>query len=351
MIIAVLMAGHDSEAQTIFDGLWEFSKDHPSSIDSRLMDFYVEADEGPDPYGDDSAFDGDADMAYALLLAEQQWGNEGRFDYRAEVLQVLQGVLESTIGPASQLPMLGDWVVPDGTPYSQYSPRSSDFMPEHFRSFFAASGQPAWLEVVSASQSAVELAQLAYSPVTGLLPDFFESVSASDPNLRPASPDFLEGPNDGFYYYNALRVPFRIGIDALLAGDYTSRLQARRIGLWAQSATAGDPSNLNAGYRLDGSPLPEGNYFTTAFAAPLGVAALLEPAQQSWLNELYDAVRQSDESYYEDSISLLCLLVMTGNYWSPTAYPGTPIPVLPPEASWLLVALLLSSAYLRLRAR
>jgi len=93
------------------------------------MDFYVEADEGPDPYGDDSAFDGDADMAY--------------------------------------------------------------------------------------------------SPATGLLPDFFEPVSASDPNLRPASPDFLEGPNDGFYYYNALRVPFRIGVDALLAGDHTSRLQAR----------------------------------------------------------------------------------------------------------------------------
>jgi len=75
------------------------------------------------------------------------------------------------------------------------------------------------------------------------------------------------------------------------------------------------------------------------------------PAQQSWLNELYDAVRLSDESYYEDSISLLCLLVMTGNYWSPTAYTGPPIPVLPPGASWLLVALLLSSAYLRLRAR
>jgi endo-1,4-beta-D-glucanase Y len=344
MIITALMAGHDTDAQTIFDGLWEFSRDHPSSIDSRLMDFWVEADEGPDPYGDDSAFDGDADMAYALLLAEQQWGNDGRFDYRAQALQVLQGVLESTIGPQSRLPMLGDWVVPDGTPYSQHSPRSSDFMPEHFRSFFAASGSSAWLDVVTASQTAIELAQLGYSPATGLLPDFFEPVSPSDPNLRPASPDFLAGPNDGFYYYNALRVPFRIGVDALLSGDLASRLQARRIGLWARSATSGDPLNLNAGYRLDGSPLPGGGYFTTAFAAPLGVAALLEPAQQAWLNAIYDAVRQSDESYYEDSISLLCLLVMTGNFWSPTAYPDIPIPGLPPAATCLLAALLLAGA-------
>src|SRR5262249_12058842 len=132
MVIVPLMAGHDAQAQTIFDGLWEFAKDHRSTIDPRLMDWDVPADEGPDSQGDDSAFDGDCDMALGLLLAERQWGNGGRFDYGAEARWVIAGILASTIGPVSRLPMLGDWVDPTGTPYSQYSTRTSDFMLDNF---------------------------------------------------------------------------------------------------------------------------------------------------------------------------------------------------------------------------
>ncbi len=47
MLIAVHLAGADPAAQTIFDGLWELSLDHPSSIDPRLMDWHVKADESP----------------------------------------------------------------------------------------------------------------------------------------------------------------------------------------------------------------------------------------------------------------------------------------------------------------
>ena len=37
MIIVALLAGYEPEAQTIFDGLWEFSRQQPSGIDPRLM--------------------------------------------------------------------------------------------------------------------------------------------------------------------------------------------------------------------------------------------------------------------------------------------------------------------------
>jgi hypothetical protein len=42
------------------------------------------------------------------------------------------------------------------------------------------------------------------------------------------------------------------------------------------------------------------------------------PTQQAWLNSIYDAVYATHEDYYEDSVTLLCLLVMTGNYWQPS---------------------------------
>ena len=67
---------------------------------------------------------------------------------------------------------------------------------------------------------------------------------------------------------------------------------------------------------LDGDPLD--TYFTTFFAAPLGVAAMVTTGQQQWLNDIYDAVYDVQEDYYEDSVTLLCLLVMTGNFWDPT---------------------------------
>ena len=72
--------------------------------------------------------------------------------------------------------------------------------------------------------------------------------------------------------------------------------------------------------------LPGSGYFTTAFAAPLGVAAMATPSQQLWLNGLYEAVRLSDESYYEDTLTLLSMLVMSGNFWGPDTFAAAPVP-------------------------
>lgn len=336
MIIVALMGGHDPDAQRIFDGLLEFRKDHPSSIDARLMDWSVPADESDDgaSTGNDSAFDGDADMAYGLLLAEAQWGNLGRFDYAAERNAVLAGILARTIGPSSRLPMLGDWVSPNGSTYNQWTPRTSDFMTGHFRAFARATGEAAWTQVVAAVQAGIASLQSGYSPTTGLLPDFARPVSSTDRRLRPAGANFLEGANDGQYYYNAGRDPWRIALDALHFGDSASRVAAQKMSVWIRSATSGVPANIKAGYALNGTPLSGSNYFTTFFAAPFGVAAMLDTGGQAWLNAVYEAVRTSNEGYYEDSLSLLSLLVMGGHWWDPTGpTPGNHSPVAQNDAA------------------
>jgi len=46
---------------------------------------------------------------------------------------------------------------------------------------------------------------------------------------------------------------------------------------------------------------------------------MLDPGGAHWLDEVYDAVRQEQQDYWEDTVALLCLLVMTGNFWSPGA--------------------------------
>ncbi|HEY0734515.1 MAG TPA: glycosyl hydrolase family 8 [Herpetosiphonaceae bacterium] len=315
MMIVALMAGHDANAQALFDGLWYFSRNYPSGGDRRLMSWKI--DNGQIVDGNSSAFDGDADIAYGLLLADAQWGSTGSVNYAAEARAVIDGILAATIGPSSRLPMLGDWVSPSGATHNQYTPRSSDFMPSHFRSYGRATGNTVWNEVVSRSQTAISGIQSNYSPTTGLLPDFM--LCSTSISCRPASAGFLEGPNDGSYYYNAGRDPWRLGLDALLNNNATSRAQVQKLINWLASSTGSTATNIKAGYQLNGTPI--GQYFTTFFAAPVGVGAMTDSSKQGFLDSIYGAVYNRHESYFEDTVTLVCLLVMTGNYWDPTTAP------------------------------
>ena len=315
MIILALMAGHDANAQAIFDGLWRFVRAHPSSVDQRLMAWEIPSSTGNIP---DSAFDGDADIAYGLLLADAQWGSTGPIHYRAEASHVIDGILASTIGPSTRLPMLGDWVDPNGALYSQYTTRTSDFFYGHFRAYGRAFGNGAWNTVANATQSSASKLQQTYSPTTGLLPDFAIPKTKVPLVLKPAGANFLEGPNDGFYSYNACRTPWRIGTDGLLNGNTTSLSQARKMSLWIEKSTTGNANAIKAGYKLNGSTVSGSDFFSAAFVAPFGVAAMTSPTQQAWLNKVYLSVRTRHEDYYEDSITLMCLLVMSENFWDPT---------------------------------
>ena len=314
MVIVPLMAGHDSQAQTNFDGLWRYALTHRSCGDDRLMLWRIPNEQ----FGCASATDGDLDIAYGLLLADAQWGSGGAINYRAAAHSVLAGILASTIGPRSKLPLLGDWVTANGARANEWTPRTSDFMTGHFRAFGRATGDTVWHDVADVSLDVVEALQDEFSPDTGLLPDFVQPKSDVNHAPRPADAHFLEGPNDGAYNYNAGRDPWRLGTDGLLNGDARALAAVAKISAWAEGDTDGEPLQILPGYRLDGTPL-RSDYFTTFFAAPLGVAAMTVPSQQAWLNAIYDAVRQREENYYEDSVTLFCLLVMTANFWDPVS--------------------------------
>jgi endo-1,4-beta-D-glucanase Y len=319
MIIISLMAGYDANAKTIFDGLWRFAKQHPSGIDPKLMAWRVSEDD-PDTGDNDSAFDGDADIAFALLLADRQWGSDREINYADQAKRKINAIYRSTIGPDSKLPMLGDWVDKDGSQYNQYTNRTSDFMLVNFQAFFRFTEHKKWKRVTNKSRIAARFLQKKYSSTAGLLPDFIIPKSSSDHTPKPADPFFLEGENDGKYNYNACRVPLRIGIDALLNKNRVSRNIVRKISRWAKQKHKNNPYDIRAGYDLKGDPVSGSNYFSTAFVAPLGVAAMNMPKHQVWLNNIYDAVNQEHQDYYEDTLNLLSLLIMTGNFWDPTNY-------------------------------
>lgn len=318
MIFTVMMAGYDENARNLFDGLFRYVKAHPSPNNNRLMSWK----QPKDPDNDSSAFDGDADIALGLILAAEQWGSNGAINYLAEAENIIAGIQESTIGEDSYLPMLGDWVGQNGHPpydesHTQWTPRSSDFMLENFHSFAAISNNPEyWNRVINNSHIVIDYMQENYSPITGLLPDFIVGTNLND--FAPAYIGFLEGKDDGNYAYNAGRDPWRLGVDALLNEDSRSLTETRRMSYWMQNSTANNPLNIHAGYYLNGDALLDESkdYFTAFFAAPYGVAAMTGGAsQQQWLNNIYERIKNRHEDYYEDSITMFSLLIMTGNYW------------------------------------
>jgi endoglucanase len=313
MVITAFMAGADPDARKIFDGLYAFFRDHPSAGSPDLMAWkQVEGCANIDLRNTGSATDGDMDIAYALLLADRQWGSAGTINYKQAALQVIAALKSEALNSSTHTLLLGDWVSPNNAKYGR-STRSSDLMTEHLRAYAAASGDAEWTRVADTAYTIITNIQRDASPKSGLLPDFIEDV---DTKPRPANPGFLESDADGRYGYNACRTPWRIATDYLLAGDTRAQAAVRPINNWLRNATGGDPHKVMGGYKLDGAAAVD--YYEPAFAAPFAVGAMIGAENQDWLDAAW--VRLTDgtsDGYYSDTLRMQALIVMSGNWWSP----------------------------------
>ena len=52
--------------------------------------------------------------------------------------------------------------------------------------------------------------------------------------------------------------------------------------------------------------------------SPFAVAAMVDNSNQSWLNSLWESIANDDyPGYYDDTLKLLSLVALSGNWWSP----------------------------------
>lgn len=333
MMITALMGGHDSQAKTLFDGMYRYFRAHPSSQNPDLMAWQQANRNGSivDINGTNSAIDGDMDIAYSLLLADKQWGSDGTINYRAEAIKVINAIMNSEVHPVYYHLQLGDWVQISGTnPDYRNATRPSDFMLQHMKEFYQATGDARWLLVIDTTYNIIEDVYASYSPSTGLLPDFV--YRDSNGKYKPVSqftwntPNgyFLESEFDGDYNYNSCRTPWRIGTDYLVTGNNRAKQQLTALNQFI-TAKHDEPWEVWSGYSLDGqtklSPWDGGMDFT----APLMVSAMISSNNQQWLNDLWDYHTNASNPtalewnyYYGNSIRLLSMIVASGNWWTPT---------------------------------
>ncbi|MFH9725604.1 glycosyl hydrolase family 8 [Streptomyces sp. NPDC017254] len=312
MVVTATMAGADPDAKKIFDGLVKWKIDHPSAVNPNLL--AAEQDVAcKSVNGGDGATDGDMDVAYGLLLADKQWGSTGTYNYKDLALKHIAAIKKDELNPTTKLLKLGDWSGSGDQYY--YISRTSDWMVDHFRAFRTASGDTTWDAVRTAHQTQISRLQSTYASGTGLLPDFVVDTNTTP---KPAPGEVLEDPNDGAYWWNACRTPWRIADDAVTSGDATSLAAARKVNSWIKTKTGGDPNKIAIGYKLNGTQISSGS--EAAFFAPFAVAAMTDSGSQAWLDALWNkmlATPIDTSSYFSASIQLQVMITASGNHWVP----------------------------------
>lgn len=302
MMILPVMAGADPQAREIFDGIFRFTRMHPSKNSPHLMSWIVGHDcQTLDPY---PAADGDLDIAFGLLMADRQWGSDGPIDYRAEAVRIIDAIRD---GLTLKEGYIGNHP-PDLT-------RTSDFMPGHFRAFLKATGDRHWERLIDRGYELMDYLQARHAPRTGLIPDFAVAVDTGQPVPSPGGR--LESMTEGFYAWNAGRNPWRLASDYIVSGDPRARVVGQKMIDFFKASTGGNPRKIRATYRLDGTV--DGNYEHVFFQAPIGAGAMLDPSNQKFLDALWDhlANRRKGGDYYGETVQLLSMIVMSGNWFQP----------------------------------
>jgi endo-1,4-beta-D-glucanase Y len=325
MLTFALMAGHDPDAKKIFDSLDRVRKAFPSSSDPRLMSWALPETGDTTLKSQPPATDGDQDMAYALLLAYDQWGDEPHNHYLAEASSVIAGMEDKyiTSGSGAYFPRLniGDpnhlgSVAPESKPFLT---RPSDYMVDHFRAFHAATGHAVWTDLEKGSLGILDQVK---NPSTGLVPDFVVADPPQPSTTGTGDEDLCYACFD----YNSCRVPWRQAVAVAHYGVAGSRALLGTMVKWASAKFAGDPTLFTAGFQLDGTPEPGVDYTDAAFTSPIAAAGIAT-ADQTWVDNGWAAMKDvGGDDYYGGSITLLSMLLVSGNWWLPSGAACTPVP-------------------------
>jgi hypothetical protein len=305
MLIAVYM-----DDQALFDGLWKYEQ---KFLDARgLMDWAVTAQgqRGSASGGcTGAASDADEDMAYALVMADKQWGGKGSLDktYLDYAKSQITNVWNNEILDSKVLKAGDSWGTWD-------SLNISYFAPYYYRVFKAIDGGHAWDAVLTTSYDTIKKALKDANGNTnnGLVPAWCNGEG----NV---------GTNQPFHYqYDSCRTPFRVGQDFCLNGDtrasdYVGKTSNFFSGIGAANIV--DGYELNGNKRVQFSP-PTGSptlaQQSAAFVGPAAVGAMVSASYQTFLNEAYTRLvsRQMlvGGAYYDESWMVMSLLMLTGNF-------------------------------------
>ena len=313
MIVAVFMGTKDD--QMLFDDLWRYSQAH-LNVNSGLMNWAITS--GGMTVGAGGATDGDEDIAFALLMADKQWGSAGTLNYldlaKKQINNIwLHEIVDSKLaGPGDSWGAADLWK----------NINISYFAPAYYRLFKTVDSGHAWDAVLTTVYDTI------LSPSNTLDKGALKPANGNTSNgLVPAwctsnGDSSAAGPFN--YQYDSCRTPFRIALDWCWFGETRAQLYLQKTSSFFSGVGA---ANIVDGYDLNGAR--HGQFFTgtgaptlsqqsASFLGPAGVGAMVSATYQTFVNESYARVATGQlkvgGAYYDESWAAMSLLMMTGNF-------------------------------------
>ena len=268
-----------------------------------------------------SATDADEDAAFALLQADKVFGG----GYKSAAMTMIGDIWKSDIdGGGTLLPKGGSNY---GSPSSAVT-NPSYFAPAYYAAFKAAGDTNNWDGVISAVYKALNTS-LVGSNSNGLYAAWCSgSCSAISKN---------NDNTDVLYQYDSHRIPMRIGLDYCFNAKSDAKTYvAKTTNFFATNANAGkngigrifdvyDPTTNN----IPASSVMASANNAASIIGTAAVGAMADGTNTAFINEAYQAVfdivtrgsldttdptGKTPYSYFNATVGLMTLLMMTGNF-------------------------------------
>jgi endo-1,4-beta-D-glucanase Y len=318
MLLAVYM-----NDQSLFDDLWLYEQKFVDG-NTGLMNWYIKPDGSgleASPSGAGPATDADEDMAFALIMADKQWGGKGA------LAKNYIDIAKETIGNIWSHEIWDYHYIRPGAWGDSGAINPSYFAPAYYKLFAKIDTANAtnWMTVVDTMYDVLNNKAVSASngnQSNGLVPAWCDSGGKPNGGAFGAS-----GPSPTNYQYDSCRTPFRVGLDWCWNGDTRAQTYVKLTSDFFSGKTV---AKIVDGYDLNGNDHPQfqtGNNAqlqSAAFIGPAGVGAMHDPKYQTFVNDAYATVARRQAlvggTYYDDSWTVMSLLMMTGNFLDYTTY-------------------------------
>ena len=284
MLCSVIFAGADPQAQGMFNQLYAYCKAHPSQKHADLMSWQVIAEAFPS-IATDSATRGDLLIAYALLMADRQWGSAGLVNYLASAKAIISALKEQCVHPQGFYMLHGNWV--DETMEAAYGQTNRSCMsPAIFKAFQKASGDLTWQKVSAKMKQLLKQSLRDLNRQMLFPPDVIHVASSQTDEIQ------IEGNEDdvALLIFHQLQAAFWLD-------DAEARTWLKEIGDTSAEPITGDVSADLIMCHL------------------AGALANRDPQQFTALWDWLVAIEQPLKDPYADTWRLVALLVLNQNWW------------------------------------
>lgn len=301
--------------QATFDALWHYEIGERNN--NGLMMWYVDKNGQPMDNGADTggATDADQDMAYALILADKQWGTSPNYGYvyKTEATAQIQRIWNYEVdandsgGNNTSYPWSGAMIMPGDSwgPAGAYTVFSSYIAPEEYLAFdnYSSAGQN-WDQVRTNALSVLEGLQ---NSANGLLPD-----NGSDGSKTSAYNN---------YTYDATRVPWRLGLYLMNGNKDGYQTVLNNLMTFLDNQFTTNNGLASGGYNYqNGTVIGSSNGGDVEFTGPAMVGEFALNGSSKTYNGYYNLVSNyqiqpldpTSGAYFNGSLDVLMLFTQAG---------------------------------------